>query len=91
MSVRWKVTIFYGYVVACLIGSMWLAGARTGLYAAILWLSAGAVSFFVRCPKCGKSVFSTERRRNVGMSIGYMHIWPETICSRCRTPLFPRT
>lgn len=88
---RAKVIAFYLIVVlgAVVILTLGVVTDQAGVIAMLapFGIGMGLLSFFVRCPTCHKSVFWTERRRTVGVSVGFSHPWPETVCSRCGTVL----
>ena len=45
-------------------------------------VGCGALSYIIRCPKCGKRVVVRE-----GRIFRYALPWPETVCSRCGAQL----
>jgi ribosomal protein S27AE len=84
MPLRQKVFIVNaGTFVGCFL-AMWLAANLETPAPGFVWLAlSGIARASTRCPTCGKSVFIVERRRTIGISLGYARLAAERVCSRC--------
>lgn len=58
----------------------------TGILAIPIIIITGIISFFIRCPLCGKPVFVRQQR-----GLRYILPWPEQRCSRCGADLTATT
>jgi nicotinamidase/pyrazinamidase len=92
MTIKEQAALLYAFSIVGGVVAMGLAAQHRNPLPLLAWLAIfGLASFFIRCPKCGKTVFFTERRRTMGFSIGHTRVWPERVCSRCGTKLDENT